>query len=119
MSKQTNPISFEYEGQRYFIDFKYHRKAIQTWDGKVEVSKNPYTTVFIMKDMGPELESDEIFLSHTVGATPKTNFSRPDGRIWALRAVGRTLSPEFREAMWGAYMKRAPKRDKRGKVIQG
>lgn len=113
-----NPISFEVDGEKFFLDFKYHKKQVETISGEKRESTHPYTTVFIMRDRRDTHESDEVFLSHTVGVLPKFNFSRPDGRIWALRAVGKTLSKNFRRQMWEAYAKRLPKRDRKGNVIQ-
>jgi hypothetical protein len=107
------PMSFEYEGEKYFLDFKYTHSKKLTWYGQEVETKNPNTTVFIMKNNGSELTSDEIYLSHTVGCFAKDRFSRSIGRITALRAVGKTLTKEFRRAMWEAYAKRVPPKPKK------
>ncbi len=121
--KKSNPMSFTVDMghglESFFLDFKRHSKEVTTWSGVKRPSSKPYTTVFIMKDGGFGSTSDEIFLSHTVGCLASDQFDRAKGRISALRAVGKTLSPEFRAAMWTAYMTRKPPKVKMGKAQVG
>ena len=110
-------MKFTYEGQQYLIEFCRERYNLRKFDKGndypfqlVIKSKHPYTTVNIMLMEEPRSATSKgkvsVYRSATVGCYHKDRYTHEQGRITALREVGRTLPKEFKGAMWDAYRNR-------------
>lgn len=94
----------------YAIEFRREHREVKYFEGqeeKVRPSKFPYTICKIV-EVDPDLPSAKwkVFREHTVGCRHNQVFKAEEGRLWGLRAISRTVTKDFRKAMWHAYLNR-------------
>lgn len=102
-------MKFLYKGNRFEICFhRKHKELTSQVDGPVTSTK-PYTTceVNLLNEDGT---FRSIYRTATVGCWKRDTFSPEKGRLGTLRVISKekSLSKDFKKAMWGAYMGRLP-----------
>lgn len=100
-------MRFTHDSKIYDISFKRH---YGTMSGRGDLplaapTRHRYTTVDIgiLSDDGEEVVP---YRTATVGCHHTDHFTLEQGRLAALRSVGKALSKDERKEMWDAYINR-------------
>ena len=105
-------MKFTFDGAVFLLEFSRERKpvVVESRTGfTFAPSTYPYTTTTLWKIVPGS--PPELYRTATVGCWFKERgkFTLEKGRLHALRVMSKTLTPDFKEVMWKAYINRKDK----------